>query len=161
LRLGDGFPFALIANIADRYSGLHRLGDDGQLQIRRKPPSATTPVITSTFENVSNIGVRPDLSLGPPAKPVSGQNRAQFTNLWVRSHGLFGGRGLRSKQNLMIVMVARYWQPNLTASYEQSARPRTIVRDHKSKVTVFVSHYAMSRGTLVALSARRNRHVQR
>jgi hypothetical protein len=40
-----------------------------------------TPVITSTFENVSDIGVRPDLSLSPPAKTVSGQNRGQFTNL--------------------------------------------------------------------------------
>jgi ClpP class serine protease len=53
----------------------------------------------------------------------------------------------------MIVMVAWYWQPNLTARYEQSARPRTTVRDPKSKVTVFVPHYAMSRGTLVAVAA--------
>jgi hypothetical protein len=37
-----------------------------------------TPVITSTFENVSDIGVCLGLSLGPPAKPVSGQNREQF-----------------------------------------------------------------------------------
>jgi hypothetical protein len=37
------------------------------------------PVITSTFENVSEIGVCLGLSPGPPAKPVSGQNREQFT----------------------------------------------------------------------------------
>src|SRR5437588_8698304 len=36
-----------------------------------------TPVITSTFENVSDIGVCLGLSLGPPAI-VSGQNRVQF-----------------------------------------------------------------------------------
>src|ERR1700722_8616907 len=38
------------------------------------------------------------------------------------------GLGLRSKENLMIVMVARYWQPNLTARHEQSARARTTAR---------------------------------
>jgi hypothetical protein len=37
--------------------------------------------------------------------------------------GFLAGLALRSKQNLMIVMVARYWQPNLTARYEQIGAP--------------------------------------
>jgi len=38
-----------------------------------------TPLITSTFENVSDIGVSLGLSLGPPASLVSGQNRVHFS----------------------------------------------------------------------------------
>ena len=34
------------------------------------------------------------------------------------------------------------------------------IRDHKAKVTVFVPHYAMSGGTLIALAANRDCHVQ-
>jgi hypothetical protein len=37
-----------------------------------------TPVITSTFENASDMDICLGLSLGPPAKPASGQNRGQF-----------------------------------------------------------------------------------
>ena len=96
LRLGDGFPFALIANIADRHSGLHRLGDDGQLQIGRKPRSACDA--GDHFNPRERVGVRPDLSLGPPAKPVPGQNRAQFTNL-LGSASMGFSAGLGYDQN--------------------------------------------------------------
>jgi hypothetical protein len=64
----------LTGNIADRHSGLHRLGDDGQLQFGR-----ATPVITSTFENVSDIGACLGLSLGPPAIAGVRVKRVQFS----------------------------------------------------------------------------------
>jgi hypothetical protein len=44
-------------NIADRHARLQRLFDDQEVLLRRKPPPAATPVMTSTFENVSDIGV--------------------------------------------------------------------------------------------------------
>ena len=54
-------------SIADRHARLHRLGDNGELLIIGTRRLRATPVITSTFENVSDIGVCLGLSLGPPA----------------------------------------------------------------------------------------------
>jgi hypothetical protein len=54
-------------NIADRHARLQRLIDDQELLFRRKPPPAGKPVMTSTFENVSDIGVCLGLGLVPPA----------------------------------------------------------------------------------------------
>ena len=53
-------------NIADRHAWLHRLGNDASFSSWKRRRRAT-PVITSTFENVSDIGVCLGLSLGPPA----------------------------------------------------------------------------------------------
>ena len=46
-------------------------------------------MITSTFENVSDIGTCLGLSLGLRLKPVSGRNGVQFslTDLWRELHG--------------------------------------------------------------------------
>jgi hypothetical protein len=66
-------------NIADRQTGLHRLGDNRQLQIGGEPPPPGDAGDTSAFENVSDIGVCLGLTLGLRLKPVSGQNRVQFT----------------------------------------------------------------------------------
>jgi hypothetical protein len=47
-------------NIADRHARSQRLVDDQQLLLRRKRRQPATPVMTSTFENVSDIGVSED-----------------------------------------------------------------------------------------------------
>ena len=54
-------------NIADRHARLHRLGDNGELLIHREPPPAGDAGDHFNLENVSDIGVCPGLSLGPPA----------------------------------------------------------------------------------------------
>src|SRR5689334_6424641 len=41
-----------------------------------------TPVITSTFEKVSDIGVYPGLCLGPPAKAGVRSKRGALQELW-------------------------------------------------------------------------------
>jgi len=41
-------------NTADRHARLQRLIDDRRLLLRREPPPRATPVMTSTFENVSD-----------------------------------------------------------------------------------------------------------
>ena len=48
-------------------SRLHRLGDDRQLQIGRKPPPSSDAGDPFHFENVPDIGISLGLSLGPAA----------------------------------------------------------------------------------------------
>ena len=48
------------SNIADRNAGLHRLGNHRQLSPVEKRRLRATPVITSTFENVSDVGYTQD-----------------------------------------------------------------------------------------------------
>jgi hypothetical protein len=54
-------------NVADRHAGLHRLGYTGSFSSVEKRRRRATPLIASIFENVSDVGVCPGLSLGPPA----------------------------------------------------------------------------------------------
>ena len=54
-------------NITDRHAGLHRLGNHGHFKSGEKRRRRATPVITSTFENVSDIGLCLGLTPGPPA----------------------------------------------------------------------------------------------
>jgi hypothetical protein len=86
----------LTGNIADRHSGLHRLGDDGQLQFGR-----ATPVITSTFENVSDIGACLGLSLGPPAIAGVRVKRVQFSEDLAIEHSSMMGRSALSTVALL------------------------------------------------------------
>jgi hypothetical protein len=67
-------------DIPHRHGGLHRLGYDGHFfcaAVKRR--WRATPLITSTFENVSDIGV-PGLSLARSCglKPLAGSNGEQF-----------------------------------------------------------------------------------
>ncbi len=59
-------------NIADRHAGLHRLGNHSQLSVEKWRRRAT-PVITSTFENVSDIGV----CLGVIPRPLRASARVR------------------------------------------------------------------------------------
>ena len=71
-------------NVADRNAGLHRLSDHGQFQLDRETLPAT-PLITSTFENVSDIGTCLGLSLDPPTGArVRSKQDAVHTSATVR-----------------------------------------------------------------------------
>lgn len=62
-------------NIADRHARLQHLVDDQHLLLRRKPPPAATPVMTSTLPSLG-------LGLAPPLTPGSGQNRGSSVRQW-------------------------------------------------------------------------------
>jgi hypothetical protein len=57
-------------------SRLHRLGNNASFCSVVNGRRRAMPGMTSTRENVSDIGVTPGLCLGPQAAPVSGRNGA-------------------------------------------------------------------------------------
>jgi hypothetical protein len=68
-------------NIADRHARLQGLADHRQLLICREASLRATPVITSTFENVSDTSIYLGLSLGNPTNAGVRSKRGHFSDL--------------------------------------------------------------------------------
>ncbi|MGY4230224.1 hypothetical protein ACVMIH_007585 [Bradyrhizobium sp. USDA 4503] len=77
------------SNMADRHARLHvSLTTKSFCSVVNRRRRAT-PVMTSTFENVSDIGVCLGLGLAPPANAGVRSKRGQFTvRVFIGSHSL-------------------------------------------------------------------------